>query len=99
MAGFGRNNDVDSATAEALGASAKVKTGVRIGALAGNTNKVYIGLNDPAVTSSTGIELPAGVSLSFDVGMFQDSPGERGDIADIYVIGGADNQGVWYYWY
>ena len=98
MPNQGRNNDIDQAAEPLTTDSIKVRTGVRIGALAANTGTVYVGLNFPTVAADTGIQLAAGTSQSFDVGTFNDAPGEYGDLADIYVIGSADNQGVWYYY-
>jgi hypothetical protein len=96
MAGYSQNTDIDTA-AEPLGTTAIVKTGVRIKALASNTGKIYVG-NSDAVTATTGYELAAGQAEAFDVGWFNAGPGQYGDIADIYVIGSAANQGACFFW-
>jgi hypothetical protein len=59
-----------------------LNTGIRIKALAGNTNKVYVGL--VGVTTATGYELSAGNDVQVPCK----------DASTIYVIGGAAGQEV-----
>ncbi len=62
--------------------AAPLNSGVRIKALAGNTNKVYVGL--AGVTTSTGYELSAGNDVLVPCK----------DASTIFVIGSATGQEV-----
>lgn len=99
MKGFyGQNTDIDAA-AEPLASSQVVKSGVVIKALAANTGIVYVGF-DADVTASNGFPLAAGAQQSFDVALFTDADptaASTGNLANIYVIGSAANQGVAYF--
>lgn len=62
--------------------AAPLNLGVRIKALAGNTNKVYVGLT--GVTTATGFELSAGNDVLVPCK----------DASTIFVVGGATGQEV-----
>lgn len=93
MAGFvGQNTDVD-ASAEALTSSTVCQSVVTIKALPGNSNVVYVGLAD-TVSATTGFPLSAGQEMTVGAAWFRAAADSQSDLADIYVIGGAANQGV-----
>lgn len=85
----GSNLDVDT-TAEALtSTSFKPQRGVLIKADSSNTGIVYVGLSDVTAGSESttdGIPLEAGESIEIEID----------DISNLYTIGSANNQKV--YW-
>ena len=71
-------------TAEALGTSTQLISGVTIKALADNTDYIYVGDSD--VSSSAGIELSPGESVFV----------ECNNLATIYVDSAVNGEGVGY---
>ena len=83
---YGQNTDID-ATAERLTLdNIRPTFGIQIKALAANTDKVYIGY-DNNVLATTGYQLSAGQEMFISLAEVQDA-------YDVWLIGGAANQGV-----
>lgn len=81
---YGQTTVTAHGTAEALGASVALVSGVRIKALAANTGNIYIG--DVNVDSTNGFILAAGEEVFV----------ECDDLASIYIDSDADSEGVSY---
>lgn len=80
----GQKTVTSAGTEEALAASQAILSGVRIKALAGNTNNVYVGANP--VTSSTGFVLDAGEEVFIEVA----------NLATVFIDVDTNGEGVSY---
>lgn len=80
----GQKTVASAGTEEALGASTELTSGVRVKALAGNTNNVYVGANP--VTSGTGFVLDAGEEVFIEVA----------NLATVYIDVDTNGEGVSY---
>ena len=88
VAGQGSNTDIDQAS-EALTSTQKALA-VSIKALDGNTDKIYISVDGTDATTAD-YELGAGDSTPW-------LPVPSNDLANINVIGGANDQGACWLW-
>ena len=80
----GQKTVSSAGTAEALGASTSLESGIKIKALADNTGTIYVGDSD--VDSSSGFELAAGEEVFIEID----------DLAKVYVDASSSGDGVSY---
>lgn len=77
-------------TAEPLSASSLIVKKLKIKALGGNTDMVYIG--DSTVSATAGFELDAGEEL--DLADLFETPESEFDLATIYIDSAVNSEGV-----